>query len=354
MKYNEETYQVIKSRILSSMTNEIDKREGSFVNDMISPLSAEIAKNYIQLDALIDTFFLDNLEREELEKRAGDFGIIRKEAQYANGFIKILGQDGSLIDNNMVISTDDNLEYQIVIDDEDGCITIENGYAYVYVVAKVPGTVYNIPANTNLYINPDITYINYCINEKDFRGGIDEETDEDLLNRLKDFLANPVTSGNEAYYRQKALEIPGINKVILVPRWDGPGTLKLIVFNDSDPVDKETLEDVKTYIEECRVVDANITVVTPTIINLNISCNVEIDNNYTIEETINVFKSNLDDYLDKCKDKVIYHKVVSCLSSIDAVLDFSDFILNDGMVNVPFNDETRPAIGTIKINGYEG
>jgi hypothetical protein len=50
MKYNQETYETIKERILSNMNNIIDKREGSFVSNMISPVGVEFAKYYIELD----------------------------------------------------------------------------------------------------------------------------------------------------------------------------------------------------------------------------------------------------------------------------------------------------------------
>ena len=35
MKYNQETYEAIRERMLNSMSNDIDKREGSFVSNMV-------------------------------------------------------------------------------------------------------------------------------------------------------------------------------------------------------------------------------------------------------------------------------------------------------------------------------
>ena len=50
MKYSQETYKAIRERILNNMSNDIDKREGSFVSNMISPVGVEFAKYYIELD----------------------------------------------------------------------------------------------------------------------------------------------------------------------------------------------------------------------------------------------------------------------------------------------------------------
>ena len=60
MKYNQETYEAIRQRILDSMTNDIDKREGSFVSNMISPIGVEFAKYYIELDNILSIMFLED------------------------------------------------------------------------------------------------------------------------------------------------------------------------------------------------------------------------------------------------------------------------------------------------------
>lgn len=354
MKYNEETYENIKSRILASMSNELDKREGSIINDMVSPISVEFAKNYIQLGALLDTFFLENIEGEDLEKRASDFGIIRKEAQYASGYVRLYGENGFRITNEMTLYTDDGLGYQIVVDDEIGYIEIVNEYVDVYVVALETGKIYNVQSNSIRNIDPFNEKITDITNTKEFTGGADTETDEELIGRLKDYLANPATSGNEAYYRQKCLEIPGVNGVKLVSKWNGPGTLKIIVYYDNKPVSAEVLGEAKAYIEECRVVDANITVITPEKLNLNIKISATINSSYSVDLIIEEFKNNLNDYLDKCDNKVIYHKVVSCLSIIDGVDDFSEVLLNSATSNISYADESRPYVNKITINGYEG
>ena len=57
LKYNQETYEVIRERILNHMSNDIDKREGSFVSNMISPAAVEFAKYYIELDNILSIMF---------------------------------------------------------------------------------------------------------------------------------------------------------------------------------------------------------------------------------------------------------------------------------------------------------
>ena len=47
--YKNQTYEVIKKRILDSNISDIDKKEGSFTNNMVSPIAVEFAKTYIDL-----------------------------------------------------------------------------------------------------------------------------------------------------------------------------------------------------------------------------------------------------------------------------------------------------------------
>ena len=79
MKYNQETYEAIRERMLNSMSNDIDKREGSFVSNMVSPVGTEFAKYYIELDNILAIMFLEDATDEFLDKKVYDFGVSRKE-----------------------------------------------------------------------------------------------------------------------------------------------------------------------------------------------------------------------------------------------------------------------------------
>ena len=58
--FSEQTYEVIKQRILDNINKDIDKREGSFTQNIISPLSQELAKFYIEQEDLVNMAFVRN------------------------------------------------------------------------------------------------------------------------------------------------------------------------------------------------------------------------------------------------------------------------------------------------------
>lgn len=54
--YSTQTYDVIKNRTLSNIDLDVYKGEGSFLNDMVSPINTELAKFYIELSYLHKKF----------------------------------------------------------------------------------------------------------------------------------------------------------------------------------------------------------------------------------------------------------------------------------------------------------
>ena len=353
MAYNEETYANIKSRILASISSELDKREGSTVNDIVSPVSIEFAKTYIELDNLTNLFFLDGLSGDDLERKASEFGIDRKSNQYAEGVVKISASVGTTIAFNTIVSTSDGLEFVIMIDDD---YTMETATVNLPVVANLQGRNYNIVVGAITEISPKPNEGITVTNEYIFQGGVDIETDEELLTRLKEHLQNPATSGNEAYYREKCLEITGVNQVKLLPRWDGNGTLKIIATYDNDPIPSYVLENLKSHIEENRVVDANITVVTPSILYVDISATVTLVEGFTVSQIIKELRDSFNSFFKACSitNKITYNKALSILLTHEDIEDYTVFTLDNNTSSITLNDETTAVVGKITINGIEG
>ena len=54
-KYSDEmTFDYIMNRMLESVPDTVDKREGSIIYDALSPAAAELAKAYMELDVVMD------------------------------------------------------------------------------------------------------------------------------------------------------------------------------------------------------------------------------------------------------------------------------------------------------------
>jgi uncharacterized phage protein gp47/JayE len=79
--------------------------------------------------------------------------------------------------------------------------------------------------------------------------GEDEETDDQLRQRVLTKARMPGASGNKANYVNWALEVAGVGGVSVVPVRDGPGTVSIAIINTSKaPADQTLVDTVQDYI----------------------------------------------------------------------------------------------------------
>lgn len=345
MKYNQETYEAIRKRILDNMTNDIDKREGSFVSNMISPVGVEFAKYYIELDNILSIMFLEDATNEYLDKKVYDFGIERKMGTVARGVIKITGENGVHIPQNSEVISQSGLSFFTVED-----VWINEGEAIVEVEASDVGTEYNIIQNSIDKFVININGVESVANEKEFKEGTNVETDEELRERFFEVIRRPATSGNIYHYEQWAKEIDGINQARVKPLWNGNGTVKVIVSNDNSIVSEEIISKCQEYINTVKPIGADVTVITPTSLDISVTANIYIENEYDAVKAKLDFEENLKKYLSSCNDTVVYTRVASCLGSVEGIKDYSELKLNGATSNISFDDEKLPKIKTITLS----
>ena len=139
--FSQQTYETIKQRILDNINIDIDKREGSFTSNMVSAISVELAKAYINMGDILSLGFIDDTFDTYLDKRVGEFGVYRKAGTKAIGEVKVEGSEGAVITNGTLIKANDL--YFTVLND----IELPNDNI-LYVEANEVGYKYNSLAST--------------------------------------------------------------------------------------------------------------------------------------------------------------------------------------------------------------
>ena len=109
--FSEQTYEVIKQRILDNIDKDIDKREGSFTNTVVSPIAVELAQTYIGFENILNLLFVTDSYGEYLDKKANEFGIYRKMGTKATGIVRIYGKEDTVIPRNATLSTENGLVF---------------------------------------------------------------------------------------------------------------------------------------------------------------------------------------------------------------------------------------------------
>lgn len=88
----------IMQRMLSKVSDSIDKREGSIIYDALAPAAMEIAQMYIVLKDNIDLSFVDTAVDEYLDRLCNQVGIERKKATKSIRKAEFYDEKENLID----------------------------------------------------------------------------------------------------------------------------------------------------------------------------------------------------------------------------------------------------------------
>lgn len=342
--FSNQTYEVIKQRILDNINIDIDKREGSFTSNMVSPLSEELAKAYINMGDILSLGFIDDTFDTFLDKRVSEFGVYRKEGTKAIGEIKVKGKEGAIITNGTLVKAND-LYFTVLNDIE---LPTDN---VLYVEANEVGYKYNLLANTEFELVEKNDKVAKLVNEVNFSKGVDVESDEDLRKRFIKIVNNPSASGNKAHYEEWALEVDGVGRAIVYPLHNGNGTVKvMIIGNDNKSVSEDIINNCKLHIEENMPIGCQLTVTTPTLLNVSVKASIELKEGYVLEDIQTDFKASLNEYLKGVTNELTYSKVYGLLVNHVGVEDVTSFTVNDSNINISISEDKIINISEVKLS----
>lgn len=320
--------------------------EGGFVWDTLSANSKEFEKAYAEMALIIEASFSQTSWGDWLTKKAEEHGIIRQEATNSSVILTITGQAGVAVSEGALFSTNDGKNF----------ITVETkkiestGTVDIKAQSQDVGTSCNVDAETIIKIPMSIYGVSSVTNKSPAYDGFDEETDEELLERLLFKVRQPATSGNKNHYVIWATNVEGVGGVKVLPLWNGNGTVKVIITDAKNEIASEDLiAKVQNYIDEQRPIGATVTVVSPKPLNIDISLKVTkgSGNPNEIKNVVNDFFKTTAferEYVSYAQvGKVILEKTAT------GVQDYSDLTLNNQTENIALTDEQLPTVGQVNL-----
>ena len=227
---------------------------------------------------------------------------------------------------------------------------LNEGINDINVEAVEAGYKYNIIPSSIDKFYKNIEGVVSVSNKDEFIGGSDMETDAELRERFFEIIRRPATSGNIYHYEQWSKEVDGINQAKVKPLWQGPGTVKVIVSNNNDCVDDEVLQNCINHIEKVRPIGAEVTIITPSVLDIEVSANIEVKEGYNAEKIKIEICENINNYLLNCKNEVTYTKIASCVGKMEGIEDYNSLLVNNSINNIVFNDEQIPKLKTLLLN----
>lgn len=348
--YEDKTYENIKGEILKKVSL-TDKREGSFVNDMVSGVAYEIEGAYNRFDKQLGIMFVEDSAGSYIDKRGAEYGILRKQGTYAKGACTFLGKKGSKVSVGDLCATASGLLFSVTT---AGAVE-ESGMIVLPIQAVESGDKYNVLAEEIDTLPVSINGITMVVNAESVLGGTETETDEALAERIWARLQTPVTSGNAYHYRLWAMDVEGVGDAKIFPLDNGPGTVTVmpITAGKRSPGD-EIITKVTSYIEELRPIGATVTIIAPAEVLINISASVSISSSTTVSKVKEIYEGLLEEYIKGSVFRlavVDYYKCLSMFYEIEGVQAVETFTMNGASGNIVIGAKEIQVAGTVSIEG---
>jgi uncharacterized phage protein gp47/JayE len=212
------------------------------------------------LDWLALQLLPDTAEHEWLD-RHGDIWLVnadgtigRKVATPAMGTIAITGTPGVVVPAGTQLISDNNINYETTEDVTTGSSPVNVG-----VVAIDYGALGNMDEGTQLGFVATPAGVDGTATVVELTGGTDDETDNQLRQRILQRIRNPAMGGSQADYVTWALAVPGVTRAWAAPE-QGTGTITvrflmddLRASDDGWPTPAD-VQIVATYIDKMRPV----------------------------------------------------------------------------------------------------
>ena len=366
---NNSSEEEIHEKMLSNLPEDIDKSEGGFPWDFTRPTAIEIAelKEYVLVEVLKSLSPVTCEESYLLDYHADGRGLVRRESVNATGYVTVTAKAGLVIPLGYGFSTeadDEGNTIDFVTTEE---VKVDSlGNAKIPIEAAEGGSASNVGVNTIVLHAGDETgelldEIISVTNEEAVTGGLDEEDDDTLRERIVEYDRSHDISyvGNVADYKRWALSVPGVGAVTVIPAKDDSGTIKIILMDQNGvPASKQIQDAVYDYImrpdsESDRLAPPNavLEITAPETVVVNISAVVYL-REAEIGDVQNDLKAALQSYLLNVSSNdsaVRISAINSIIGSVSGIYDYDSVQINGVSKNVYLESGQMPVLGTVTI-----
>lgn len=342
----------ILTDMLTDIDDKYDKSKGSIIYDVLNAGAIKFALYDESIDKMVLRRFASTATEKDLQYVVADQGVEPKTSTKSSTTVTITGIPGSPIPKGEKVAAD-TVNF-IFIEDN---VVPDTKTIDVQVECEVYGSKGNVPAGAIKSFPKTLSGLQTVTNKEAVTNGYDSEDDDSIRNRFFEKVQEPAASGNDAEYKAWAKSVPGVSDAKVIPTWDksngkdGAGTVKVVILNvDKRAADQTLVNSVKTYIETVRPVGAEVTVVSATEVQLNITVTPILKVGYDLDTVKSIIKSNLIDYLKSIafkQDFVSYAAISSIIFNSEGVTDYKNLLVNGGVSNIQIGDTQVAVLGSV-------
>jgi uncharacterized phage protein gp47/JayE len=354
------TYEQLLEDVLDNAPPGVDTRQGSIFYDAVSGILVKIAKYYTDLDLVFELTALSTATGEYLDLKAEEHGKTRLPATNCRYCVTFEGTQPDMGERFFAKGF-----YFTLLRNEEG----EN-----HLKAEEAGTAANkiLPGTPAVPMN-NIDGLTAATFGKIMELGMNEESDKDLRNRVREKIAGPSENGNRQHYKTWCEEVDGVGRARIVPLWEGPNTVKGIIINLLGlPADATVLERVQEYIDPDNDGDgrgdglgegtanlgAHFTAIAPAPLEISVAFSAVLASGSTVEQAEEQTTEAVTAYLkalalDTPESRNVVVRISSIgatISSLPAILDYSDLTLNGSTANIEPGNDAIAVLEGVTVN----
>ena len=372
--FSSQTYANILAAMLAQVPSTYDKRDTAPIPTALGPAAYTFEGFYLTLNQVQQQAFIQTASGQSLDYLAVLAGLTRYPASAAvrlgvfNASVPIGSRFSTINGANSI-----NFTATATATVEDP----QEGNYYYQLTAETPGTIGNeytgailpittIPGLTSAQITDILV------------PGDDEETDAAFQQRIITALNDRPFGGNIASYRENILAIDGVGAVQVYPTWNGGGTVKCSVLGtDYLPASEQLVENVQNAIDPpaqglglgLAPIGAQVTIVAPTEVTVNISATVALASGYSIEQVQTPIETAIQNYLltvrqswatNTSSNSVAYAadvylaRITAAIVSVTGVVNATDVEINsaaeDLILTQTGTTQQVPIMGTVTLS----
>lgn len=243
--FEDKTYEKLMKDKLDTISESIDKREGSMIHFACGANSAEVAQMYITLEWMFQQMFGDTAERKYLIKIAKDTRGIEPTAATC---AVLKGKFDTEIVRGTRFSLDDINYYT------DELLEQKDGFYYYKVICETAGEIGNQSFGQMIPID-FVKNLTVCELTEVLIPGEDEESTENFRQRWKKSFNTTAFGGNKADYIEKINSISGVGGCKVYRATNAAGQLvggyvkTVIIASDFTVPTQELIKTVQTLID---------------------------------------------------------------------------------------------------------
>lgn len=348
MRTTSEIYAALKQDFYAK--SGISVVEGGDMSLRLMAVAAEIFTLEAQCRFTAQQAFPQTAQGEYLDRHAQVRALERKEAAKAAGVLRFFAAAPAATVLRVGAGTQClDADGAVFVTTQDAEIEVGGEYCDAPAQALAEGEAGNVQAGSIVFMRLPPAGIESVTNPEAFSGGSAAEEDDELRARVLASYRRLPNGANAAYYEALVLGVAGVEKVVVLPRVRGRGTVDIVFSAGGGVPGEELLEQVRALVQEQREICVDVEVYAPETATVDIAAQVSVAEGYDFDKTAVQTESVLREYFGgyRLGEGVYRAKLLALIMGVEGV---ENCVLSSPAEDIAAAKTRLPVPGSISIS----